>query len=116
MKMFLSIMLIAVAWLLGLGMVFSDLIPIPLGRGRVAFGGGFYVVVGFILAKWNLGRRPLTWALAAAWSLGVLGIVGLWISISDPPSGDLNLALLFLIGPALASAVGGWLGRDCHSS
>jgi len=105
-------MIVSTAGLLGLGLVFSDVIPIPLGLSRVAFGVGVYVVVGFVLAKWNSGWKLLSWAIAAGWGLGLLGIVGFGVSISDPHYGDPNLALLFLLGPVAAALAGCWLGRN----
>ena len=112
MKIFLSIMTVSIAGVVGLGLVFSDVVPVPVGLIRVALGVGFYVVVGFVLAKWNSGWKLFGWAVAAGWSLGLLGIVGVRISISDHDYGDLNLALLFLLGPIAAVLAGCWLGYN----
>ena len=71
MKTFLSIMTVLIAGFVGLGLVFSNVVPIPVGLIRAAFGIGFYVVVGFVLAKWNSGWRLLGWAVAAGWGLGL---------------------------------------------
>jgi len=116
MKTFLSIMAVSIAGFVGLGLVFSNVVPIPVGLIRVAFGIGFYVVVGFVLAKWNSGWRLLGWAVAAGWGLGFLGIVGFIISISDPHHGGLNLALFFLLGPVAAVLAGCWLGYNRGST
>ena len=112
MKTFLSIVTVSIAGFVGLGMVFSDVVPVPVGLIRVVFGIGFYVVVGFVLAKWNSGWKLFGWAVVAGWGLGLLGIVGVIISISDPHHGDLNLAFLFLLGPIAAVLAGCWLGYN----
>ena len=63
MKIFLSIMTVSIAGVVGLGLVFSDVVPVPVGLIRVALGVGFYVVVGFVLAKWNSGWKLFGWLL-----------------------------------------------------
>lgn len=113
MKTLLSFLLVLVAGVAGLALVFTDLIPVPPGWARIAAGAVLYVAAGWILGRLNTGRRPLRWALGAAWGLILLGGVGLWISLTDPASGDLALAALFVLGPATAALVGGWLAsRD----
>jgi len=111
MKTVLSLLLVVLAGLVGLALVFTDVIPISLGPARVAFGAGFYILAGFLLGRWNAKGRPLAWAASAAWGLVLLGAVGLWTSVNDPPSGDYGLALLFLLGPLASALGGGWLGR-----
>jgi len=109
MKTLASLVVVVVAGLVGLALVFTDLIPVPPGWLRIAAGAAFYVLAGWILGRLNAGRRPLRWALGAGWGLIVLGLVGVWISATDPASGDFALAALFLVGPATAALLGGWL-------
>lgn len=104
-----SLLVVVVAGLVGLALVFTDLIPIPPGWVRIALGAAFYVLAGWLLGRLNARGRPLRWALGAGWGLILLGLVGLWISFTDPASGDFALAALFLLGPATASLLGGWL-------
>jgi len=110
MKTLLSVFAVIVAGLIGLSLVFTDLLPVTGGGGRVIAGAVFYLVVGFLLARLNAGGRPLRWALASAWGLILLGVIGVWISMTDRGSRDWTLALLFLIGPAVAAGAGGALG------
>lgn len=109
MKTLASLAVVVIAGIVGLALVFTDLIPVPPGWLRVAAGGAFYVIAGWILGRLNAGRSPLRWALGAGWGLILLGIAGVWISATDPASGDFALAALFLLGPATASLLGGWL-------
>ncbi len=109
MKTLVSLVLVVLAGLVGLALVFTDLIPLPPGWIRIGVGALFYLAVGWILGRLNVGRRPLGWALGAGWGLILLGAVGVWISATDRASGDLALAALFLFGPATAAVVGGWL-------
>lgn len=109
MKILLSLIVVVVAGLVGLALVFTDLIPVPPGWARIAAGTAFYVLAGWTLGRLNAGRRPLPWALGAGWGLILLGLVGMWISATDPASGDFALAALFLLGPATASLFGVWL-------
>ena len=109
MRILWSFLLVALAGLVGLALVFTDVVPVPPGWMRIAAGAAFYFLVGWILGRLNASRRPLRWALGAGWGLILLGIVGVWISAADPASGDFALAALFLLGPATASLVGGWL-------
>ena len=111
MKRFLSVLLVLLSGLVGLSLVFTDWVPVPLGTGRVAIGAAFYLVVGFLVARWNAGGRPLGWSLATAWGLALLGIVGLWVTLTDPASGDWTLAALFLAGPLACAGAGGWLAK-----
>jgi hypothetical protein len=46
----------------------------------------------------------------------LLGILGSWISATDPTSGDWSLALTFLLGPLACALFGGWLGWRLHRS
>jgi len=106
MKVFRSFLVAALAGIVGLVLVYTDRIPIPLGWTRVAFGVAFYAGVGFVLVRWNAGRRSLGWVLAACWGPGLLGLVGLWEALVDPARGDPLLATLFLLGPTLSALVG----------
>ena len=108
MKTLLSIVVVVAAGLAGLAFVFTDVLVVAPGPGRVAVAGLFYVLVGFVLATLRRGGRPLRWALASGWGTAILGLIGLWVSITDAGSGDFGLAFLFLVGPALAAALGGW--------
>ncbi len=110
MRAFLSTLVCILGGLVGLALVFRDL-PIPPGLGLVALGALFYLGIAFALTKWNGGRRPLVWGIAPGWGLGLLGVVGVWTTITDPPSGQWTLALLFLLGPALAGLTGTMLAR-----
>lgn len=110
MKALLSVLVCVLGGLVGLALVFRDL-PIPPGLGLIGVGAVFYVGVGFALTKWNGGRRPIVWGIAPGWGLALLGIIGVWTTITDPPSGEWTLALLFLLGPALAGLSGSLLAR-----
>ncbi len=110
MRIVLSILLAGIAGVVGLALVFTDMVPLPLGLVRVVAGGLFYALVGFVLGRWHAGRRPVAWGVAAAWGLILLGAKGTWVSLTDPASGDLPLALLFLVGAPSAAAGGAWLG------
>ncbi len=115
MKTILSLITVMIAGAAGLAFVFTDVLIAPPGLGRIAVGGVFYVVVGFALAKLQLGGRPIPWAVASGWGLAGLGVVGLWISFTDRSSADFGLAFLFLLGPAVAAVLGGWLGGRARS-
>jgi len=110
MKTVLSILAVILAGVVGLSLVFTDLLPVAPGGGRVIAGGVFYLAVGFLLARLHAAGRPLRWAVASAWGLMLLGVIGVWISMTDRSSGDWTLALLFLVGPGIAAGVGGVLG------
>lgn len=105
-----SIIVCLLAGLAGLVLVFRDL-PVGPGPGLVLLGGLFYLAVGFALTRWHRGVRPLLWGLAPGWGLGLLGLIGVWVSATDPPSGHWVLALTFLLGPAAAGLAGGALAR-----
>jgi len=110
MKTLLSVLTVIVAGVVGLSLVFTDLLPVAPGGGRVVAGGIFYLAIGFLLARVHAAGRPLRWAVASAWGLMLLGVIGVWISMTDRSSGDWTLALLFLVGPAVAAGVGGAFG------
>lgn len=112
MKTMLSVLVVLLAGVTGLALVFTDLFPVPPGGGRVMAGAAFYVAVGFLLARLNVGGRPLRWAATSAWGLMPFGLVGVWISMTDRVSGDWTLALLFLVGPLFAAGAGGALGAS----
>ena len=104
-KILVSIIVCLLAGVAGLALVFSDL-PVGPGPGLIALGGLLYFSAGFGLARWHRGARPLLWGLAPGWSLALLGGFGLWVTVTDPPSGHWGLALLFLLGPAVAGSTG----------
>ena len=109
-KMLVSVLVCLLAGLAGLALVFRDL-PVEPGRGLIALGGLFYMAVGFLLVKGHGGKRHILLGIAPGWGLGLLGLVGVWVSATDPRSGDWSLALLFLLGPALAGLAGALLAR-----
>lgn len=111
MKTALAVLIVLIAGLVGLALVFTDWIPLPLGWPRLLGGAAFYFAVGLALGRLRGGRRPIAWAVFATWGLIALGLVGLWISFTDPASGDLELAFVFLLGPAAAAALGAWIAR-----
>lgn len=104
-KVLVSVIVCLLAGLAGLALVFRDL-PVGPGPGLIALGGLLYFSAGFGLARWHRGARPLLWGLAPGWSLALLGGIGLWVTVTDPPSGHWGLALLFLLGPAVAGSAG----------
>ncbi|MCZ0934753.1 MAG: hypothetical protein OXJ54_06175 [Gemmatimonadetes bacterium] len=104
-KLLVSVIVCLLAGLAGLALVFRDL-PVGPGPGLIALGGVLYFFAGFGLARWHRGARPLLWGLAPGWSLALLGVVGVWVTLTDPPSGHWGLALLFLLGPAVAGSAG----------
>lgn len=106
MKTIFAVTIVVLAGLVGLALVFTDVVPIRLGLPRILLGAAFYLAVGFGLARLRVDAKPLTWALAAGWGPVLLGIVGLWVSVTDPASGDWGLAVLFLLGPGAAAALG----------
>lgn len=107
-KLLVSIIVCLLAGLAGLALVFRDL-PVGPGPGLIAIGGLFYLSVGFGLTRWHRGARPLVWGLAPGWGLVALGVIGVWVTVTDPPSGHLGLALLFLFGPGVAGSAGALL-------
>lgn len=111
MKTILSLLLVVVAGVAGLAFVFTDILVVPPGPMRVAVAGVFYVIVGVLIARLQAGGQPARWALACGWGTAILGLVGLWVSLTDSASGDLVLALIFLAGPALAAWFGAKVGR-----
>ena len=110
-----SIVMCLLAGLVGLALVFRDL-PVGPGAGLIALGGLFYLAVGFALTRWHRGARPLLWGLAPGWGPGLLGLIGVWVSATDPSSGHWALALLFLLGPAVAGLAGVSLARRTLSA
>ena len=110
MKTILSAVIVVVAGVAGLAFVFMDVPGLPPGPALVAVAGVFYAIVGFLIGRVQSGGRPRTWALASGWGLAVLGTVGLWLAVTQPGSSDLSLALLFVLGPAVAAVIGASLG------
>ena len=111
MKTALSLLIVIVAGLAGLALVFTDVVPVPLGTPRILVGALLYLVVGFALARMHRGGRPLAWAIAAGWGPILLGLYGVWVSLTDRASGDWGLALVFLVGPAIAAGLGSTVAR-----
>lgn len=109
-KVLVSVIVCLLAGLAGLALVFRDL-PVGPGPGLVALGGLLYFSAGFSLTRWHRGERPVLWGLAPGWSLALLGVIGIWVTLTDPPSGHWGLALLFLLGPAAAGSAGAVLAR-----
>jgi len=81
------------------------------GWGTVAIGAIYHALLAALLTWWNGGRGLAIWAIVPSWGLGLLGLVGVWISIQDPPSGDWGVAMLFLLGPTLSGLAGGSAAR-----
>ena len=104
-KILVSVIVCLLAGLAGLALVFRDL-PVGPGPGLIALGGLLYFSAGFGLARWHGGARPLLCGMAPGWGLALLGAIGIWVTVTDPPSGDWGLALLFLLGPAVAGSAG----------
>ncbi|WP_419162221.1 hypothetical protein [Candidatus Palauibacter sp.] len=111
----MSVIVCLLAGVVGLALVFRDL-PIGPGPGLVAVGGLFYLFVGYVLTRWHGGARPLLWGLVPGWGLALLGVIGLWVSVTDPPSGHWALALLFLLGPGVAGLAGASLARRARKT
>lgn len=111
MKTTLSLLIVAAAGLAGLALVFTDVVPVPLGVPRILTGAVFYLAVGFALARMHRDGRPLAWAIAAGWGPILLGLVGVWVSLTDRASGDWALALLFLAGPGISAGLGSTVAR-----
>ncbi len=104
-KVLVSVIVCLLAGLAGLALVFRDL-PVGPGPGLIGLGGLLYFSAGFGLTRWHRGARALLWGLAPGWSLALLGTIGIWVTVTDPPSGHWGLALLFLLGPAVAGSAG----------
>ena len=111
MKTLITVLLVIIAGLAGLAFVFTDVLVVSPGPLRVALAGAFYVFVGFLIARVQGGGKPGRWAIACGWGTAILGLVGLRLSLTDSGSGDLTLALILLLGPALAAWLGAFVGR-----
>lgn len=110
MRKLLTVLIVLAAGIAGLGLVFTDLGPGDTEAARLWTGGVFYFLAGSLVGWLNGGRSGRRWAAATAWGMILLGVVGVWISLTDPASADLRLALLFLLGPLGAALLGGALG------
>lgn len=116
MRTLLTVLIVLAAGVVGLGLVFTDLGPGRTGAARVWTGGLFYFLAGTLVGWLNGGSAGRRWAATTAWGMILLGAVGLWISLTDPASGDLALALLFLLGPLGSALLGGTLGAALAGS
>lgn len=103
-------LIVIAAGIVGLALVFTDIGPGRTGVQRIGLGAVFFLLAGGLLGWLGSGGKPMRWAGASAWGMILLGIVGVWISATDPSSGDWGLALLFLFGPLVCALLGGWLG------
>lgn len=108
MKTLLSFLLVVVGGVFGFALVFSRYVP-P-GLPQLVVGALVYALLGFALARVHAGARPWGWSLATPWTLVLLGAVGVWITLTDPASGDLGFALLFLLGAPAAVVAGMLIG------
>jgi peptidoglycan/LPS O-acetylase OafA/YrhL len=116
MRKLLLVLIVIVAGVIGLALVFTDIGPGRTGFSRGVFGAIFFLLAGALVGWINVGGRPLPWAAATAWGMMLLGVLGSWISATDPASGDWSLALTFLFGPLACALIGGWLGWRVHRS
>lgn len=101
-------LLVLVGGVFGFALVFSRYVP-P-GLAQLLVGAVVYALLGFALARVHVGSRPWGWSLATPWTLVILGAVGVWVTLTDPASGDLLFALLFLVGAPAAVVAGMLLG------
>jgi peptidoglycan/LPS O-acetylase OafA/YrhL len=99
-----------VSGLIGLALVFTDIGPSDTLAGRTTASALFFAVAGLVLGLMNPHGRGWLLSGLAAWGMVALGVVGVAVSISDPVSGDLGLALTFLAGPLLCALTGGLIG------
>lgn len=109
MKKLLMVLIVIAAGIVGLALVFTDIGPGRTGMGRVVVGAVFFLLVGVLLGWLGSDGKPMRWAGAPTWGLILLGIIGLWISATDPASGDWGLAFMFLFGPLVCALIGGWV-------
>ncbi len=110
MRRLLALLAALLAGLVGLALVFTDYGPGRTEAARAWVGGGFYLAAGIVVGLLYARGRALRWAVATAWGMILLGMVGLWVSATDPASGDWSLALLFLLGPLACALLGIKLG------
>lgn len=115
-KIALTVILALAVGALGILYVFMDIGPTRTELGRLLTGVALFLVAGLVLGLLNPEGRAWLLSGIAAWGLILLGGYGLWISLTHPPSADLGLALLFLIGPLGLALLGGWLGARLRRS
>jgi peptidoglycan/LPS O-acetylase OafA/YrhL len=99
-----------VAGLVGLALVFTDIGPSDTLTGRTTTGALFFVLAGLVLGLMHPRGRGWLLSGLVAWGMVALGLVGVAVSIRDPASGDLGLALTFLTGPLVCALIGGLVG------
>ena len=108
---FVIALLIAVlAGVGGLLLLYTDIGPGDVGPPRAAMGAIYFLGAGFAIGAVNPRGRGWWLAGIAAWTLVVIGAVGVRVSLTDPASADMPLALLLLVGPVVCSLIGGRLG------
>ncbi len=110
MRRLLALLAALLAGLVGLALVFTDVGPGRTEAARAWVGGGFYLAAGILVGLLHARGGPLRWAAATAWGMVLLGVVGIWVSATDPASGDWSLAFLFLLGPLACALLGIKLG------
>jgi len=91
----------------GLALVFTDFFPGSAGPLRPVVGAAYFALAGLAV---GLVAPPDTsrWlAGLASWATIALGLVGLQVSLTDPASADLGLAVILLVGPLSCALAGG---------
>lgn len=109
-KVAVTVVLALALGALGIYLVFVDIGPTETEAGRLLTGVVLFLVAGLALGFLNPEGRAWLLSGLAAWGLVLLGGYGLWLSLTHPPSADLQLAVTFLVGPLTLALLGGWLG------
>lgn len=115
-KIVLTVALALGIGLLGLGIVFTDTPLTETATGRLLSGVTLFFGSGLILGLLNPEGRGWIVAGLGAWGLMLLGAMGLWLSVANPPSADYPLSLTFLAGPLSLALGGGYLGARLRRS
>lgn len=116
MRSLLTVLIVLAAGIVGLGLVFTDIGPARTEAARLWTGGAFYFLAGLLVGWVNGPGSGRRWAASTAWGMILLGAAGVWISLTDPASGDLGLAFLFLLGPLASALLGGTVGAALGGS